>query len=139
MRHRPTEADQLIIAIKGYAPQLARKLKDLGIQNFKDLYKFGVQKEGDVAQKKRTFSGRTGGKEGSGSSNVQINTIGQPHKFSNLRRPLSKVLKKLLEKRLLQPLPPRNPLPNANPKLYCKYHQVIGHDTDQYTCFKHEI
>ena len=49
MRHWPAEADQLVIAIEGCAPQLARKLKDLGIRNFEELYRFGVQKEGDVA------------------------------------------------------------------------------------------
>ena len=74
MRHRPAEADQLMIAIEGSAPPLARKLKDLGIRNFKELYEIEVKKEVDVAQEKKFFGGRTGGEEGP-SSNVQINAI----------------------------------------------------------------
>ena len=31
MRHRPAEADQLMIAMDGCSPTLARKLRDLGI------------------------------------------------------------------------------------------------------------
>ena len=81
---------------------LSRKLRDLGIKNFKELYKFGVQKESDLTQDNKFFSGRTSGIEGIGSSNivgpshnVQINAIGQPRRFSNLGRSLSKVFKKL--------------------------------------------
>lgn len=36
-------------------------------------------------------------------------------------------------------MPSQWPLPNANPKVYCKYHQTIGHDTDVYTQLRHEI
>ena len=43
MRHRPTEADQLIIAMEGCVPALSKKLGDLGIRNFEELYRFGVQ------------------------------------------------------------------------------------------------
>ena len=138
MRQRPVESDQLMIAIDGCIPPLARKLNDMGIGNFEELYRFGVQKEGDVAQEKKHFSGRSGNKEGP-SSNVQINAIDRPRKFSNLGRPLSKVLEKLTEKGLLRPLSPRIPVPNADPKLFCKYHQMIGHDTDQCTRLKYDI
>ena len=41
----------------------------MGIRNFKELYRFGVQKEGDVAQEKKYFGERSGNKEGP-SSNV---------------------------------------------------------------------
>ena len=44
-----------------------------------------------------------------------------------------------MEKNLLQPLPQRQPLPNANLKLYYKFHQAIGHDTDNYARLKYEI
>ena len=40
--HRPAEADQLMIAMDGCSPVLARKLRDIGIQNFEELYRFGV-------------------------------------------------------------------------------------------------
>ena len=36
-------------------------------------------------------------------------------------------------------MPSQQPLPNANPKLYCKFHQTIGHDTDSCTRLRHEI
>ena len=49
MRQRPAESDQLMLAIDGCIPPLARQLNDMVIRNFKELYRFGVQKEGDVA------------------------------------------------------------------------------------------
>ena len=33
----------------------------------------------------------------------------------------------------------QQPLPNANPKVYCKFHQTIGHDTDICTRLRYEI
>ena len=45
MKHRPVESDQLIIAIEACVPSLANKLKDMGIRDFKDLYRFGIQVE----------------------------------------------------------------------------------------------
>ena len=53
-----------------------------------------------MAQERKMFGGRSGGKEGA-SSSVQINAIRQPIRFSNLGRLLSKVLEKLIEKKLL--------------------------------------
>ena len=115
--------------MEGCVPMLSRKLRDLGIKNFEELHIFGVQKESDLAQDKKYFSGRTSGREGTGSSsmigpshNVQINTIREPHRFSNLGRPLSKVLEKLIKNNLIRPLPQRPSFPSADPKLYCKYH-----------------
>lgn len=63
----------------------------------------------------------------------------EPRIFSNLGKPLSKVLEKLIENNLLRPLPQRPPFPNADPKYYCKYHQTIGHDIDNCGRLKHEI
>ena len=48
MRHRPTEADQLTITMMGYVLALSKKLGDLGIRNFEELDRFGVQKESDL-------------------------------------------------------------------------------------------
>ena len=48
IKHRPTESDQLIIAIETCIPPLANKLKDMDIRDFKDLYRFGVQVEADL-------------------------------------------------------------------------------------------
>ena len=49
MRHRLTKADQLIISMEGCVLALSKKLGDLGIRNFEELDRFGVQKESDLA------------------------------------------------------------------------------------------
>ena len=59
MRHRPAETDQLIIAMEGCVPALSKKLGDLRIRNFEELYRFEVEKEYDLAQENKFFSGRT--------------------------------------------------------------------------------
>ena len=118
-----------------------------------------------MAQEKKFFSARpTNRNPASEGSNVQVNFVRQPpravqfdpfeqpersgrvnavrqpsRRFSNLGRPLSKFLEKLIEKGMLCPMPSQQPLPNANPKLYCKFHQTIGHDTDVCTRLRHEI
>ena len=48
MKYRPAESDQLVIAIEACILPLANKLKDIGIRDFKDLYRFGVQIEADL-------------------------------------------------------------------------------------------
>ena len=48
MKYRPVESDQLMIVIEVCIPPLANKLKDIGIRDFKDLYRFGVQVEADL-------------------------------------------------------------------------------------------
>ena len=58
IKHRPSKFDQLTIVIEGYILMLSRKLRDMGIKNFEELHKFGVQKESDLAQDKKFFSGR---------------------------------------------------------------------------------
>ena len=50
IKHRPTESDQLDIAVEACIPSLASKLKDMGISDFKELYHFGVQVEADLNQ-----------------------------------------------------------------------------------------
>ena len=56
---------------------------------------------------------------------------------------MSKVLERLMQKGLLQPLPNANlPNPNTpdyNPNKYCNFHQAIGHPTDTCIRLKHEI
>ena len=71
---------------------------------------------------------------------MRVNAVRQPsRKFSNLGRPLSKILEKLIDKNLLRPMYAQQPLPNANPKVYYKFHQTIGHDTNVYTRLRHKI
>ena len=86
MKYRLAESDQLMIVIEGCIPMLSRKLKNLGIRNFEELPRFGVQKEYDLAQDKKFFANRPStGREGSRSSstirpshNIQINAIQTP-------------------------------------------------------------
>ena len=48
MKHKPTESDQLDLAIEAYIPPLASKLKDMGIRDFNELYRFRVQVEANL-------------------------------------------------------------------------------------------
>ena len=45
MKHKPAKSDQLDIAIEACISSLASKLKDMGIRDFNELYRFGVQVE----------------------------------------------------------------------------------------------
>ena len=49
--------------MEGCITALSKKLEDLGIRNFEELYRFGVQKELDLAQKKKFFGGRPGNRK----------------------------------------------------------------------------
>ena len=71
MKHRPTEADQLMIEMDSCSPALAQKLRDLEIRNFEELYRFRVQKESELTQEKKFFGNRSESNEGiSSSSNI---------------------------------------------------------------------
>ena len=48
MKHKPAESYQLHLAIEVCVPPLASKLKDMGIRDFKELYRFGVQVEANL-------------------------------------------------------------------------------------------
>ena len=48
MKHKPAESDQLLIAAEACLPPLDDKLKNMGIRNFEELYRFGVQIEDDM-------------------------------------------------------------------------------------------
>ena len=50
MKYKPVESDQLYIAIEACIPTLASKLKDIGIRDFKELYRFGVQVEANLTE-----------------------------------------------------------------------------------------
>ena len=128
-------------------PMLSRKLRDLGIRNFEELHRFGVQKESDLAQDKKFFSNKPStGREGAGSSstigpshNIQINAVQTPRRFFNLGRPLSNVFEKLIENNLIHPLPQKPPYPGVDRKFNWKYHQKYGHDIDDCLRLKYKI
>ena len=48
MKYRLVESDQLDIAIEACIPPLANKLNDMGIRDFNELHRFGVQVEADL-------------------------------------------------------------------------------------------
>ena len=48
MKYKPVELDQLFIAAEACILPITDKLKNMGIRNFKELYHFGVQIEGDM-------------------------------------------------------------------------------------------
>ena len=48
MKHKPAESDQLDLVIEACVPPLASKLKDMGIRDFNELYRFGVQTEANL-------------------------------------------------------------------------------------------
>ena len=48
MKHKPAESDQLDLAIEACVPPFASKLKDMGIRDFNELYRFGVQAEANL-------------------------------------------------------------------------------------------
>ena len=48
MKYRLAKSDQLDIAMKACIPYMANKLKDMGIRDFNELYRFGVQVETDL-------------------------------------------------------------------------------------------
>ena len=45
---KPAESDQLDLAIEACVPPLASKLKDMGIRDFSELYRFRVQAEANL-------------------------------------------------------------------------------------------
>ena len=75
MRYRPAKANQMIISMEGCTPALSKKLRDLRIRNFEKLYRFGVQKESELAQEKKFFAGRPRNRNAASSSNIQVNAI----------------------------------------------------------------
>ena len=72
-----------------------------------------------------------------------MHDVQQSRRFSNFNQPLSKVLERLMQRGLLQPLPNPNPpnpnTPDYNPNKHCKFHQNLKHSTDNCIRLKHEI
>ena len=74
---------------------------------------------------------------------MEVHAIQQSRRFSNFNQPLSKVLERLMQKGLLQPLPNPNPpnpnTPGYNQNKHCKFHQNLNHSTDNFIHLKHKI
>ena len=50
MKNKPAESDQLDLATEACIPSLANKLKDIGIRDFNELYRFAVQVEANLSE-----------------------------------------------------------------------------------------
>ena len=48
MKHKPVESYQLSIVTEAYIPCIIDKLKNMGIRNFEELYRFGMEIEADL-------------------------------------------------------------------------------------------
>src|SRR2546425_1114686 len=155
MKRRPDAEDQIKLFIKGTLPQYRSKMYYMPLESFAQVYKVGLSIEDQVNEEKRYAQKfRSAGYQGNGNktaglgskpvvSEMGIVVVKAPRKFSKLSLPMSKVLKKLQSRGLLQPLdprPPPNPLPsNFNHNAYCEFHQTQGHDTDKCIRLRHEI
>ena len=89
-------------------------------------------------QNRKTFGGHSETKP----TTAEVATV-RNRRFSNLGRPMSKVLEKLKGQGLLKSLDPR-PIPNPvlhyfDLNQYCHFHQQKGHDTDNCPRLRHEI
>ena len=118
--------------------------------SFVDLYDDGLQAEEMENEKKKnirsvgTRNYPTGGTQQENTSRaMEVHAVQQSRRFSNFNQPLSKVLERLMQRGLLQPLPnPNPPNPNTldyNPNKHCKFHQNLKHSTDNCIRLKHEI
>ena len=72
-----------------------------------------------------------------------VNLRSTHRKYAKFNQPLSKIFKKLQQKNLLQPREPKplpNPLPpQINQNLFCHFHQLPGHTTDNCKTLKNVI
>ncbi|KAG5544329.1 hypothetical protein RHGRI_016922 [Rhododendron griersonianum] len=131
--------------------------------NFETFYDSGlaveeVLRDGTLERKelaakpKRVYSGNSnvlfGNSNQAGTSSTkpaEVNQISKKPKsqqraFTQFNTPRSALLKKLTEVGVLNPLqPPQNIPPNLNQNVYCDFHQMHGHTTDNCICLRHEI
>ena len=147
MQTRPSEKDQIKKIIKGTKPFIYGKLRRMTsmIADFRQLRETVMDIEEEEAENKKFYNlnrRAVGGSSGTKPITAEVTAI-KNRRFSNLGRPLSKVLEKLVRQRLLKPLETK-PLPNPPPSnldmnRYCRFHQQHGHDTDNCTRLRHEI
>ena len=127
--------------VRNVSPNLVERLQMMNPKTFVDLYDDGLQAEEIENEKKKntrntgTRNYPTGGtQQGSTSQTMEVHAVQQSRRFSNFNQPLSKVLERLMQKGLLQPLPNPNPpnpnTPDYNPNKHCKFHQNLKHSTD---------
>ena len=150
MKNKLAEKDQVRMIVRNVSPNLVERLQMMNPKTFVDLYDDGLQAEEIENEKKKNTRGTetrnypTGGTQQENTTRaVEVQAVQQPRKFSNFNQPLSKVLKRLVQKGLLQPITySRTPNPNSpryDPNSYCNFHQAIGHHTDTCIRLKHEI
>ena len=97
--------------VRNVSPNLVERLQMMNPKTFVDLYDDGLQVEEIENEKKkntRSVEGQnyqTGGMQQENTSRVtKVRAIQPPIKFSKFNQPLSKVLERLVQKGLLQPI-----------------------------------
>ena len=161
MRNRPPKDEQIELVIKGALPHLRRQMLFAHYPDFRALHQAGIRIEDEESQQPRNTFRRTS-QTNTQSQNTYtraaevnriqpnaysppfVNVINKPpRKYSNFNLPLSKVFQRLQQKDLLRPLEPRpipNPLqPCINPNLYCHFHPMTSHNTDDCYILKDRI
>ena len=96
MKNKLIEEDQVGMIIWDILPNLVKRLQGMNSKTFTHLYN-GLQ---DIKNEKKHY--QTGGRQ-QGSTNriTNINALKQIRRFLNFNQPLSKVLKRLVQKGLL--------------------------------------
>ena len=97
--------------VRNVLPNLVERLQMMNPKTFVDLYDDGLQAE-EIKNEKRkntrstgTKNYPTGGTQQENTSQVaKVRAIQPPRKFFNFNQPLSKVLERLMQKGLLQPI-----------------------------------
>ena len=133
MKNKLVEKDQVRMIFRNVSSNLVERLQMMNPKTFMDLYDDGLQVEEIENEKKK--SSRTigitnyptgGTQQGSTSQAMEVHAVQQSRRFLNFNQPLSKVLERLMQKGLLQPLPNPNPpylnTPDYNPNKHCKFH-----------------
>ena len=148
LRQKPSELDQVGIMMKNVLPSMTITLKSMNPTDFKKLYQAGLLCEEIERDKQKALKGKVPYAQSSTQNHktVDINQVqtNKPlRKFSNFNRLLSKVFERLEKQGLLKPEPSINPpntnSSNYNPNVYCYFHQIKGHHTDDCLRLKHEI
>ena len=133
MKNKLAEKDQVRMIVRNVSPNLVERLQMMNPKTFVDLYDDGLQAEEMENEKKKniwsteTRNYPTGGTQQANTSRaMEVHAVQQPRRFSNFNQPLSKVLERLMQKGLLQPLPNPNPpnpnTPDYNLNKHCKFH-----------------
>ena len=133
IKNKLAEKDQVRMIVRNVSPNMVERLQMMNPKTFVDLYDDGLQAEEMESEKKKNTRSTgaknypTGGTQQANTSRtVEVRAVQPPRKFSNFNQPLSKVLERLVQKGLLQPITysrtPNLNSPGYYPNSYCNFH-----------------